>query len=126
MTFKTLWVFIKSVLQNHIFLVIDTALTWDNSSRFRKNLRSLIVTTDDKSKDEKLQFDINRKPAKISALSSSKIEYLTGKEMLWSDQIRMIQPAEFTYSPFSKAFEQQIRIEEQEEKQLKELEEHRK
>ena len=38
----------------------------------------------------------------------------------------MIQPAEFTYSPFSKAFEQQIRIEEQEEKQLKELEEHRK
>ena len=100
LTFKTLWIFIKSVLQNHIFLVIDTALTWDNSSRFRKNLRSLIVTTDDKSKDEKLQFDINRKPAKISALSSSKIEYLTGKEMLWSDQIRIIQPAEFTYSPF--------------------------
>ena len=84
------------------------------------------MTTDDKIKDEKLQFDINRKPEKISALSSSKIEYLTGKEMLWSDQIRMIQPAEFTYSPFSKAFEQQIRIEEQEEKQLKELEEHRK
>ena len=58
------------------------------------------MTTDDKIKDEKLQFDINRKPAKISALSSSKIEYLTGKEMLWSDQIRIIQPAEFTYSPF--------------------------
>ena len=40
------------------------------------------MRTDDKIKDEKLQFDINRKPAKISALSSSKIEYLTGKEML--------------------------------------------
>ena len=41
----------------------------------------LIMTIDDKVKDEKLQYDINREPAKISALSSGKIdkyEYLTG------------------------------------------------
>ena len=39
------------------------------------------MTIDDKTKDEKVQYDINRKTAKISALSSGKIdkyEYLTG------------------------------------------------
>ena len=38
---------------------------------------------DDKIRDEKLQYDINRKEAKISALSSEKIgkyEYLTSEE----------------------------------------------
>ena len=34
------------------------------------------MTSDDKVKGEKLQFDINREAAKISALSSSKIEYM--------------------------------------------------
>ena len=40
------------------------------------------MTIDDKIKDEKLQYDINREAAKISAISSGKIdkyEYLTGK-----------------------------------------------
>ena len=40
------------------------------------------MTIDDKIKDEKLKYDINREAAKISALSSVKIdkyEYLTGK-----------------------------------------------
>ena len=32
------------------------------------------MTTDDKTRDEKLQYDINREAAKISALSSGKIE----------------------------------------------------
>ena len=39
------------------------------------------MTIDDKIRDEKLQFDINREAAKISELSSGKIdkyEYLTG------------------------------------------------
>ena len=38
-------------------------------------------------------------------LSSGKInkyEYLTGEEILPSDQSRMIEPAKFTYSPFGK------------------------
>ena len=38
------------------------------------------MTIDDKIKDEKVQYDINRKAAKISALASGKIdkyEYLT-------------------------------------------------
>ena len=43
---------------------------------------------DNKIKDEKLQYDFNREPAKISALSSGKIdkyEYVTGEEILASD-----------------------------------------
>ena len=34
------------------------------------------MTSDDKVKGEKLQYDINREAAKISALSSGKIEYM--------------------------------------------------
>ena len=66
------------------------------------------MATDDKIRDEKLQYSINREVAKASALSSSKIdkyEYLTGEEILPSDQSRTIEQAKFTYSPFSKAFE---------------------
>ena len=40
------------------------------------------MTIDDKTKDEKLQYDINREAAKISVLQSGKIdkyEHLTGK-----------------------------------------------
>ena len=39
------------------------------------------MTIDDKIKDKKLQYDINREAAEISALSSGKIdkyEYLSG------------------------------------------------
>ena len=65
------------------------------------------MTIDDKIKYEKLQYDINREAAKISALSSGKIdkyEYLTSKEILRFDQSRIIEQAKFTYSPLSKAF----------------------
>ena len=50
------------------------------------------MTIDDKIKDKKLQYDINREAAKISALSSRKIdkyEYLRGEETLPSDQSRI-------------------------------------
>ena len=53
-------------------------------------------------RDQKLQYDINREAAKISALSSRKIdkyEYLTGEEILPSDQSRIIEQVTFTYSP---------------------------
>ena len=47
------------------------------------------MTIDDQIRDEKIQYDINRKAAEISALSSGKInkyEYLTGNEILPSNQ----------------------------------------
>ena len=64
------------------------------------------MTIDDKIRDEKLQHDINRKAAKISALSSGKIDkckYLTGEEILPPDQRRVIEQAKFAYS-FRKNF----------------------
>ena len=86
------------------------------------------MTIDDNIRDEKLKYDINREAAKISALSSEKIdkyEYLTGEEILPPGQKRVIEQATFTYSPLSKAFEKQIKTyEDQGEKQIKALEEH--
>ena len=80
------------------------------------------MTINDQIRDEKLQYDINREAAKISALSSGKIhkyEYLTGEEILPSNQQQIIEQAKFTYSPLGKAFEKQIKtIEDQGEKQI--------
>ena len=51
------------------------------------------MTICDKIKDGKLQYSINREAAKVSALSSGKIdkyEYLTSEEILPFDQSRII------------------------------------
>ena len=81
------------------------------------------MTINDQIRDEKLQYDINREAAKISALSSGKIrkyEYLTGEDILPSNQQQIIEQARFTQSPLGKAFEKQIKtIEDQGEKQIK-------
>ena len=80
------------------------------------------MTIEDQTRDEKLQYDINREAAKISALSSGKIdkyEYLTGEEILPSNKQQIIGQAKFTYSPLGKAFEKQTKtIEDQGEKQV--------
>ena len=50
------------------------------------------MTIDNKIRDEKLQYDINREAVKASVLSSGKIdkyEYLTDEEILPSDQSRI-------------------------------------
>ena len=70
------------------------------------------MTIEDQIEVEKLQYDINRPAAKISTLSSGKIdkyEYLTGEEILPSNQQQIIQQAKFTYSPLGKVFEKQIK-----------------
>ena len=70
------------------------------------------MTINDKIRDEKLQYDTNRAAAKISALSSGKIdkyEYLTGDEILPPQQHRIIQEAKFSYSPLRKTFEKQTK-----------------
>ena len=67
---------------------------------------------DDKIRDEKSQYNVKREVAKISALSSGKIdkyEYLKGEEVLPPDQRRVIERAKFTYSPLGKAFEKQAK-----------------
>ena len=63
------------------------------------------MTIDDQIEDEKLQYDINREAVNISTLSSGKIdkyEYLTGEEILPSNQKQIIEQAKFTNSPLLK------------------------
>ena len=58
------------------------------------------MTINDKIRDGKLQYD--REAAKIIVLSSGKIdkyEYLTGEEILPSNQQQIIEQAKFTYFP---------------------------
>ena len=80
------------------------------------------MTINDQIRGEKLQYHINREAAKISALSSGKInkyEYLTGEDILPSNQQQIIEQAKFTYSPLGNAFEKQIKtIEDQGQKQI--------
>ena len=80
------------------------------------------MTINDQIKDEKLQYNINREAAKISALSSGKLhiyEYLTGEDILPSNQQQIIEQTKFTYSLLGKAFDKQIKtIEDQGKKQV--------
>ena len=54
----------KCTAKSYFFLVTDTTLA---SQSFRKNIK-LIITIDDKIRDEKLEYDINKEAEKISAL----------------------------------------------------------
>ena len=104
----------KFTNEPYSFLVIDTMLASNKPLRFRKNLFKIynkIMTINNQIRDEKIQYDINREAAKISALSSAKIykyEYLTGEDILPSNQQQIIEQTKFTYSPQGKAFEKQI------------------
>ena len=81
-----------------------------------------MMTNNDQIKDEKLQYNINREAAKISALSSGKIhkyEYLTGEDILPSTQQQIIEQTKVRYSPLGRAFDKQIKtIEDQGKKQV--------
>ena len=85
-----------------------------------------MMTTNDQTKDEKLQHDINREAAKIPALSSGKFhkyEYLTGEDILPFAQQLIIDQTKFAYSPLGKAFDKKIKtIEDQGKKQVDALE----
>ena len=80
------------------------------------------MSINDQTKDEKLQYDINREAAKISVLSSGKLhkfEYLIGEDILPSNQQQIIEQARLTYSPLEKAFEKQTKtIEDQSKEQV--------
>ena len=101
----------KCTVEPYTFLVNGTTLPLDNPLRFRKNLlkqmHNIIMTIDDRIRDEKLQYGVNTECAKISDLSSGKIkkyEYLTGEEILSSNQKQILEQAKFTYSSLGKAF----------------------
>ena len=84
------------------------------------------MTINDQIRDEKIQYDINREEAKISALSSGKIhkyECLTYEDILPSNKQQIIEQVRFTYFPLGKTFEKQTKtIEDQGQKQIDLLE----
>ena len=100
-------VYRKCTAEPYSFLVNDTTLASNNPLRFRKNLFNIYNKNhdNDQIRDEKLQDDSNREAVKISALSSGKIhkyEYLTGEDILPSNQEQIIGQAKFTYSPLGR------------------------
>ena len=65
------------------------------------------MTNDDKIRDEKLHYNINRETAIISPLSTGKIDKLNTlqlKKILPTGQRGMINHAKLTYYPLRKAF----------------------
>ena len=107
------WPEIPDDLYRYSFLIIDATPSSDNSL----HLRFYVLNTnygnwwcDYRWKNTN---DFNREAAETSALSSVKIdkyEYLTGEELLPSNQSGIIEQAKFTYSPLDKAFEKQIKL----------------
>ena len=101
----------KCTAEPYSFLVNDTTLPSNNPLRFRKNIFIYIIkimTINDQIREKNLQYDTDREAAKISALSSGnlhKYEYLTGEDILPSNQQQIIEQAKFTYPPLGKAFE---------------------
>ena len=104
----------KCTAKLYSFSVIDTPLTSDNTFCFRRKLleriQKVIMTNDDRTRDEKRQYDINRETTKLSTLTPSEIdkyEYLTGEEILPCNRSQIIAPANFTYSRLGEALQKQ-------------------
>ena len=60
---------------------------------------------DDKILENKAQYDLDRQAAKVSALSSGKLdkyEYLTGGDLGYKPDV--VQKAKFEYSPLGQVF----------------------
>ena len=101
----------KCTSEPYSFLTIDTTLPANNYLRFRKkSFRSFIKMTfkilDDKNKANQAEYDLDRKAAKISALSSKeldKYEYLTSEDLGYKP--RVVKRAKFEYSPLGKVFD---------------------
>ena len=80
----TLNVYKKCTVKPYYILATDTTVAPGNPLRFRKN-KKLIMKADDKIRDEKLRYDINREGTQILALSSrknDKYEYQAVEEIL--------------------------------------------
>ena len=68
-------------------------------------LTEQVKILDDKIKANNAQYDLDREAAKISALSSGKLEkyeYLPGEGLGYKQDV--IQKAKFEYSPLAKVF----------------------
>ena len=89
------------------FLTIDTKLSASDPLQFRKQLFDSYKNDKKikKNQQNEAQYDLDRKAAKISALSSDhldKYEYLTGKDL--GLKPNTVEQTKFEYSPFGKNF----------------------
>ena len=95
------------------FLTTDTTLPGSNPLRFRKicfifmkiTVTDQIKILDAKIKPNEAQYNLDRKVAKTSALSSGnldKYEYLTSEDLNYKPST--VEQAKFDYSPLSKFF----------------------
>ena len=86
------------------------------------------MTIKDKTRDEKLQHDVNREETKISGLSfgkTDKYDILQVKKYYLLIKKKVIEQTKFTYYPVGKALEKQTKtIEDQDKKQIKANEDH--
>ena len=97
--------------------MILSTLALDNSFSVTHNIlqkiEQVIMTIEYAIRDEKLQYNINRKAVKISALSSGKInkyKYVTCEKTLPSNQSHMIERTKFTYSSLGKTLKRQKQL----------------
>ena len=85
-------------------------------------LSEQVKILDDKIKTGKSQYDLDRKTAKISALTRGeleKYEYLTGENLGYKPDV--IQKAKYQYSPLCKAFNKGLHGRDKKEGLLKRL-----
>ena len=76
-----------------------------------------------KQNGNKVQYDLDRKAAKVSALSSNNLdtyEYLTGEDL--NIKPSTVEQAKFEYSPMGKIFNKGLKEEDKKEGLLKRLE----
>ena len=81
-----------------------------------------IKILDRKIMQNEAQYDLDRKAAKISALSSKnldKYEYLTGEDLNYKPST--VEQAKFDYSPLGKIFKKRLKEEDKKEGLLKKL-----
>ena len=99
--------------ETYTFLTTDTKLSASDPLRFRKNLfdsykktiTDQIKILNKKNMQNEAQYDLDRKAAKLSALSSNnldKYEYLTGVDL--GSKPNTIEQDRFEYSPLGKIF----------------------
>ena len=105
------WRFTETVQKNYYFLTIDTTLPASDPLTFRKIFHSYENGSNwsnqnfRKINQNEAQYDLNRKVAEISALSSGnldKYEYLLGEDLY--HKLITVEKAKFEYSPLGKFF----------------------
>ena len=75
---------------------------------------------DNKIRQNKAQYELDRQAAKISALSSGeleKCEYLSGEDLGYKPDV--VEKAKFEYSPLGQAFNKGLSVDEKQEGLLK-------